>query len=287
VKSNLCEGAHGPTIQGRPLLNTRAQAEPGIHSGRDTRSGARYRRHHGDFQRGQCGPHPPLPYKEPARLVAISTLYQREGVSRTSATVSLNEVERWRDESRTFESIGSFVFSALPVNVGTQAMFLVAIGADPEFLATLGVQPAMGRHLAGSGSKLKDPSVIISHRLWVEAFHSDPQVLGRSLTMDGAANIVTGVLPASFQFPRSDASYFPEEPDLIFPVANIAYSWGRWRVRRAVGASTQADRASHIRGQETPGNAPGNALDSLRKECYTPREFKSREAGSNCRRTFL
>ncbi len=46
--------------------------------------------------------------------------------------------------------------------------------------------------------------------------------------MDGEVDTVAGVLPASFQFPRSDASYFSEEPDLIFPVANnIADSWGR------------------------------------------------------------
>jgi hypothetical protein len=69
--------------------------------------------------------------------------------------------------------------------------------------------------------------VIISHRLWVDAFQSDPQVLGRSLFMDGAANSIAGVLPASFQFPRSDASYFAEEPDIVYPVANIADSWGR------------------------------------------------------------
>ncbi len=73
--------------------------------------------------------------------------------------------------------MGSFVFSAIPVNVGSQAMFLVAIGADPEFLDSLGIHPALGRNFAGSGSKVKDPSVIISHRLWVEAFQSDPNVL--------------------------------------------------------------------------------------------------------------
>jgi hypothetical protein len=126
-----------------------------------------------------------------------------EGESRSFATVSLNQVERWRADSQSLESIGSFVFSAMPVNAGKQAMFLAAIGADPEFLSTLGVHPALGRNLPGSGSKLKDPSVIISHRLWVEAFGSDPQVLGRSLDMDGAASTIAGVLPASFQFPRS------------------------------------------------------------------------------------
>lgn len=169
----------------------------------------------------------PLPYRDSARLVALSTLTRQNGASRSFATVSLNEVERWRAESRSLESVGSFVFTALPVNVGSRAMFLVAIGADPELLATLGVQPVLGRNLDGSGSKIKDSTVVISHRLWVDAFQSDPHVLGRSLVMDGASDTVIGVLPASFQFPRSDASYFSENPDIVFPVANIADSWGR------------------------------------------------------------
>lgn len=69
--------------------------------------------------------------------------------------------------------------------------------------------------------------MIISHRLWVDAFASDPQVIGRPLTLDGAASTVIGVLPESFQFPRADASYFDEDPDVIFSIANIADGWGR------------------------------------------------------------
>ncbi|HEV3202631.1 MAG TPA: ABC transporter permease, partial [Bryobacteraceae bacterium] len=169
----------------------------------------------------------PLPYHDPSGLVAVSSQYRRAGVIRTFPTVTLNEVERWRGESRSLQSLGSFVFSALPVSVGTQSMYLVAIGADPELLDTLGIRPAVGRNLPGSGSKLKEPSVLISHRVWVQAFGSDPQAVGRSMTMDGSPVTVIGVLPASFQFPRSDASYFSEDPDIIFPVANIADSWGR------------------------------------------------------------
>jgi putative ABC transport system permease protein len=169
----------------------------------------------------------PFPYRDPSRLVAVSTLTREGGVSRTFSTVSLDEVERWRAESRSLVSIGSFVFTELPIGVGNRAMFLVAIGADPELLDTLGVQPALGRNLPGSGSKVKDSGVIISHRLWVDAFQSDPQVLDRPIVVNGAAGTVIGVLPASFQFPRSDASYFTEDPDLIFPVANIADGWGR------------------------------------------------------------
>ncbi len=169
----------------------------------------------------------PLPYRDPVRLVAFSSLYQRDGISRRFPTVSLNEVEQWRAESRSLESVGSFVFSALPVSVRSHAMFLVALGADPELLDTLGVRPEIGHNIPGSGSKAKDPSVLISHRLWVTAFQRDPRAVGRPITLNGSLGVVAGVLPATFQFPRADASYFSEDPDIIYAVANIADSWGR------------------------------------------------------------
>ena len=169
----------------------------------------------------------PLPYKDPSRLVAVVSTLRRGAVERTFPTVSLNEVEHWRAQSRSLESLGSFVFSALPVKIGSQSLFLVAIGADPELLETLGIQPARGRNLPGRGSNQKDASVLISHRLWTEAFGADPHILGRSIDMDGDPVSVAGVLPASFQFPRSDASYFSEPPDIVYPVANIADTWGR------------------------------------------------------------
>src|SRR5579862_1814350 len=166
----------------------------------------------------------PLPYQDPSRLVAFSTVLPPSAgrASRTFSTVSLNEIEAWRHDSQSFESVGSFVFSGMPVQIGQQAYNLVAIGADPEFLSTLGVSPIIGRNFSGSGSTVKDRSLILSHRIWVSAFSSDPAVLGRTVTLDGDMYTVAGVLPASFQFPRSDASYSSQDPDLIFPIANIA-----------------------------------------------------------------
>jgi predicted permease len=169
----------------------------------------------------------PLPYRAPARLVAVSSVVRQGGAIRTYPTVSLNQVEDWRRLSSSLESIGSFVFTAMPANAGGQAMYLVAIGADRELLTTLGVNLELGQNFSNGGSLRKDTSVIISHKVWSEALHGDPAAVGRAMTVDGQSYTVTGVLPASFQFPRSDASYFPEEPDLLFPVANIADSWGR------------------------------------------------------------
>ena len=171
----------------------------------------------------------PLPYLDPSRLVALSSIYQPAGGAgpRSYSTVSLNEVEAWRRQSKSLESIGSFVFSEVPVLVGQRSYFLVVLGADPELLSTIGVSPAIGRNFVGSGSTHKDPSVIISHRIWIDAFHGDPDAISKTIMVDGDLFTVIGVMPSGFQFPRIDASFSADPPDIIEPIANIADTWGR------------------------------------------------------------
>lgn len=169
----------------------------------------------------------PLPFREPGRLVSITRVIQQKGTTRTSPTVSLTEVENYRQETRSLESIGSFVFTQLPLKVGDQSFSIVTAAADPELLRTIGVSPVMGRNFSGGGSAQPDLSAIITHKLWVAAFNSDPAAVGKSVTVDGELYTVIGVLPGTFQIPRSDASYFTEDVDLLIPVANIAKSWGK------------------------------------------------------------
>ena len=49
--------------------------------------------------------------------------------------------------------------------------------------------------------------VILSHGLWMRRYGGDPGVLGTSITVDGVAGTVIGIMPASFAFPepRTDA----------------------------------------------------------------------------------
>ncbi|HUJ14090.1 MAG TPA: ABC transporter permease, partial [Thermoanaerobaculia bacterium] len=62
-----------------------------------------------------------------------------------------------------------------------------------DFFATLGrgVQPSRG-------------SVTISDRLWRHAFHGDPAIIGKPITLDGDLVTVTGVTPRDFAFPTDD-----------------------------------------------------------------------------------
>ncbi len=79
--------------------------------------------------------------------------------------------------------------------------------ATPGYFRTLGVSPALGRDFAPSDDVQNAPAVaIISDRLWKRRFASDPAILGRQLTFDGALFTVIGVMPANFENVLAPAS---------------------------------------------------------------------------------
>src|SRR5262245_26755520 len=63
----------------------------------------------------------PLPYVESTRLVALTSVYKPNAENRPSRVVVLNDVERWRPQSRTLVSMGAFAYTQLPIRVGQQA----------------------------------------------------------------------------------------------------------------------------------------------------------------------
>jgi putative ABC transport system permease protein len=159
----------------------------------------------------------PLPYQDPQRLVAISSMFELGKTNRPYSVLIPTEMDEWRRESRTMVNMAAFAQTELPVRVGEQAAYPVTVLVDPEFFPTLGISPMLGAGFtATSGSEAKQEAMI-SHRLWTELFHNDPSAVGKPITVDGDLFTVAAVLPANFQLPRSDASFFEKEADLILP----------------------------------------------------------------------
>ncbi|MGH9409822.1 MAG: ABC transporter permease [Vicinamibacterales bacterium] len=186
----------------------------------------------------------PLPYADPSRLVALFRI--TPGSTREGA-VALRDVEAWRRQSRSLSALGSFVFTELPVSTGTESYSLVTAAVDPELLRTLGVQPMLGANFSGSGSTEPDRSAIVTYRFWRDALGADRGAVGRTIVVNGSRYTLDGVLPASFQFPRADASFFDKDVDLLIPVVNIADQWGRdnsqWFVIGRLGGSVTEAQA--------------------------------------------
>jgi putative ABC transport system permease protein len=164
----------------------------------------------------------PLPYTDPSRLVAVTGLYQSDTATRRTPVIALTDMAEWRQRSRLFSSMGAFAYTQLPVRVGDRSFSPVTALMDPELLPTLGNRLAMGTFFSGETDRGRDMTAIVSHALWVEAFESDRDVIGRALIVDGQPYTVRGVLAADFQFPRSDASYFTKPVALLLPSSSFS-----------------------------------------------------------------
>jgi len=79
---------------------------------------------------------------------------------------------------------------------GDDTELILAYPVTPNFFHLLGVRTQLGR--ATVDPVAGRPGVVLGHRLWQRRFGGDPQVLGKTVLLNGKAFSVTGVLPAQF-----------------------------------------------------------------------------------------
>jgi predicted permease len=120
-----------------------------------------------------------------------------------------------------------------------------------NFFHVLGVGAALGRTLTPSDDEVGGPRVIVlSHRAWLRHFAGDPDVLRRTILLNGAPANVVGVMPEGFRGLTVAA------PDFWAPMALSG------QVRRSTEDRAGAEDL-HIVGRLKPGVLRGQALTQL------------------------
>jgi putative ABC transport system permease protein len=154
----------------------------------------------------------PLPYSQPYHLVSITDSYPQGSVAAMQASLKTMDVAGY-SEGAEFNLTGRGEPSRL---------YGASVSAD--FFSILGANAALGRvFVAGEDHPGNDSLVILSNTLWQKDFGSDPNVIGRSVTLEGVDRQIIGVMPADFQFPsQKDQLWVPLHLD---PRAVGAY-WG-------------------------------------------------------------
>ncbi len=148
----------------------------------------------------------PLPYRDPSRLVWADEFMPRFN----DWAVPNPEYSNWKTNNHTFVGMLAFSTGAQSnLTSAGEAERIEASRVTGNFLAVLGIQPALGRTFLPEEDKPGGPlAVILSDSLWRRKFSADPAIVGKSIELDGDAYTVVGVLPASFRFP--DKTLVPE-----------------------------------------------------------------------------
>src|SRR5262249_49885773 len=73
-----------------------------------------------------------------------------------------------------------------------------------------GVTPVKGRNFSAEENQPgKDGVAIITYSLWQRRFGADPNIINKTITTNGVARSVVGVLPEGFNFPKASEVYAP------------------------------------------------------------------------------
>lgn len=147
----------------------------------------------------------PLPYPRASQLVA---LYEKNaGMSK--APISYLNFLDWQRQSRKFASMAIYRHEDYDLTGSGRAMRVNGLMVSAAFLTTLGVHPARGRDFNAGNDRLGAPPVVLlSDGFWHRRYGGDPDVMGKSLLLDGIDYTVAGVLPPGFSFYGVDRDVF-------------------------------------------------------------------------------
>lgn len=155
----------------------------------------------------------PLAFDEPDRLVVIN--HHAPGFNTDRLPQSDATYFTYHDHNRVFDAIGLWRASRVSIRRGAEPESEQALRVTSGLLGLLRVQPALGALFGEEDSAPGGPNrALLTHGYWQRAFGADPGIVGRSITIEGAAYEVAGVLPASFQFLDTRAAILlPLKPD--------------------------------------------------------------------------
>lgn len=147
----------------------------------------------------------PLPFPDPDRLARIG------GDIPMFSSQSGEFVERDRLRA-IFSNVAAYSpnydgGSRTRLSTGDRPRQAIATLVSPEFFETIGVEPRLGRGLAGE--RVIEPVMVVSHRVWQADLHAAPDIVGKAVQLGQVARTVIGVMPEDFDFPAGTDIWIP------------------------------------------------------------------------------
>jgi predicted permease len=147
----------------------------------------------------------PLPYPHAEQLAAV---YAKTPGFDRSSVVYLNFLD-WQRDARTFSSMAIYRNQDYNVTGRAEAERVSGLMVSADFFSTFGVNPVLGRAFRQEDDRLgAAPVAILGGGFWSREFGSSPDVVGKSLVLNGTSYTVAGVIPASFQLYGHDRDVY-------------------------------------------------------------------------------
>jgi predicted permease len=152
----------------------------------------------------------PLPFANPDKIVFVQAT-SRNGFQHPASWPNFKDE---RAEVKTFQALAGYMdFRKITIETPSNGpVSLDGVHSTDNFFQVFGVQPLLGRtFLPGEQDDGKNDIVVLSYDAWKRYFDGDPNVVGKTVKLDGRASSVVGVMPAEFRYPLNlhNAVYTP------------------------------------------------------------------------------
>jgi predicted permease len=155
----------------------------------------------------------PLPYPNSSRIVQMWSTFAPRGM--TEIPFSEPEFLEYR-QGQSFAHVAGFSVGALNLTGSGDPLHVATSWVTPDFFQVLGTAPILGHVFTADEQQPGHAQfVVLSYGLWQNRFASDPELIGKTILLNGQSCVVVGVMPPNFNFPSADIDVwqpFPNAP---------------------------------------------------------------------------
>ncbi|MEM8933449.1 MAG: ABC transporter permease [Acidobacteriota bacterium] len=194
----------------------------------------------------------PLPFDQPDRLVSF---VQTQAGLGESWSVSAPNFRDWLDGNAVFTDAAAYTWRSYNLQSRGEPAHLQGAEVSAGLFPLLGVEPMLGRSFLADEDQPGGPRVVlISDHVWHHHFAADPEVVGRTLRLDGEVHEIVGVMPEGFRFShygqlwtplQLDVDAQPRDRHALFTVARLRDDVGVEVADAAIGAAVERVASRH------------------------------------------
>ncbi|MGH6886310.1 MAG: ABC transporter permease, partial [Geminicoccales bacterium] len=132
----------------------------------------------------------PLPYPDADRVTYLSWLWTRDA---EPAVLSAHKFAYWREHARVFEGVATYkTFGSRLGEAG--GGYVQGLRVSGDFFGVIGIPPAIGRGFTTEENEPGGPqAAVLGHGLWRGRYGGNPDIVGRTIRLDGEQFTVVGV----------------------------------------------------------------------------------------------
>ncbi|HEX6803430.1 MAG TPA: ABC transporter permease [Terriglobales bacterium] len=134
----------------------------------------------------------------------------------------------WKQQNDVFQEIAASFDNEMTLTGSGEPRLVIAYDLTPNYFRILSVAPKMGRIFSDAEGQANAQVAVISDKFWRTVVHGDPDIIGKTITLNAKPYSVIGVMPPEFNQPPQTEIWVPMS---LTPSATTDYASGHRFIR--------------------------------------------------------